>query len=193
MQYDGWWKTVLLVVDYWRKHLVFQALTKIHLAVVLAFFLIFGVFFLSFCSWRTHRFAVVYCCCSIRGSGFVRFFWFFPEKYTACKQKASTEHHPILVPGKQIHGLYKQSFWRCCLSHLSLSFIQRKQHCSSSIVFSPHCHLSPPCSSILQWQQNPRQKTLSCSAFVVAPFVVATKNQASKAGGRRSSYKVVHT
>jgi hypothetical protein len=34
----------------------------------------------------------------------------------------------------------------------------------------------------LQWQQNPGQKTLSCSAFVVAPFVVATKNQAAKAG-----------
>jgi hypothetical protein len=34
----------------------------------------------------------------------------------------------------------------------------------------------------LQWQKNPGQKTLSCSAFVVAPFVVATKNLAAKAG-----------
>jgi hypothetical protein len=66
---------------------------KIHLAVVLAFFVIFGVFFLSFCSWKRDLTQICYSLLLLRNI-----------------QPASTEHHPILFPGKQVHGLYKQSF-----------------------------------------------------------------------------------
>ncbi len=188
MQYDVWWKMVLVVVDYWRKLLVVQALTKNTFGCGSRFLCNLWGFLSSFCSWKRDT----QICCSIRHSDFVRFCSFFPEKYTACMQKASTEQHPILLPGKQMHGLYKQSFWRSCLS-LSLFYPK-----NTTLLFFYHLLSSlSPFSSLLQHIAvaiKPRTKNSFLLCFRCSTFCRCNKEPECKSWrGRRSSYNVVHT